>query len=323
LTNEQIVAMIEKSFLDQRITQEYVDPAKMPKSFPAGEVADKEFRDFMRQGLKTAHPEFQREAFSSALKNPEYRKLFNNAVKFISQQQTSPVDLASVAGKASWSAKFRAFLTGIPQAKIQQSLLPSTWNSIQIGTTRLDAAAEDFAKQMAAAPKTAINTVKATAVPAFKAGGWLVMGYVIYQEISTAVERYKALDPKTMTRMQYQGEVTKIVAQPVARFGLGMVAGVFGAALAGTVASPTVVGVIPAAILGFASGFAVSVAADMTYGNSVEAFVAMLVDRAYGTVDQFQQVHDRSWKGVPATPQYQQTGPVKEELDRVRKLAGV
>ena len=321
LTNEQIVAMIEKSFLDQRITQEYVDPAKMPKSLPGGEVADKEFRQFIRQGLKTAHPEFQREAFSSALKNPEYRKLFNNAVKFISQQQSSPVDLASAAGKASWSAKFRAFLTGIPQAKIQQSLLPSTWNSIQIGTTRLDAAAEDFAKQMAAAPKTAINTVKATAVPAFKAGGWLVMGYVIYQEISTAVERYKALDPKTMTRMQYQGEVTKIVAQPVARFGLGMVAGVFGAALAGTVASPTVVGVIPAAILGFASGFAVSVAADMKYGNSVEAFVAMLVDRAYGTVDQVQQSLNPATRRNPQ-PQYQQTGPLREELERVRKLAG-
>ena len=322
LTNEQIVAMIEKSFLDQNITQEYVDPAKMPKSLPGGEVADKEFRQFIRQGLKTAHPEFQREAFNSALKNPEYRKLFNNAVKFISQQQTSPVDLASAAGKASWSAKFRALLTGIPQAKIQQSLLPSTWNSVLIGTTRLDAAAEDFAKQIAAAPKTAINTVKATAVPAFKAGGWLVMGYVIYQEISTAVARYKALDPKTMTRMQYQGEVTKIVTQPISRFGLGMVAGVFGAALAGTVASPTVVGVIPAAILGFASGFAVSVAADMTYGNSVEAFVAMLVDRAYGTVDQVQQSLNPATRRNPQ-PQYQQTGPVKEELERIRKLSGV
>jgi hypothetical protein len=323
LTNEQIVAMIEKSFLDQRITQEYVDPAKMPKSFPGGEVADKEFRQFIRQGLKTAAPEFQREAFNSALKNPEYRKLFNNAVKFISQQQTSPVDLASTAGKASWSAKFRALLTGIPQSQIQQSLLPSTWNSIQIGTTRLDAAGEQFAKQIAQAPKTAINTVKATAAPAFKAGGWLVMGYVIYAEVAKAVERYQALNPKTMTRMQYQGEVTKIVAQPVGRFGLGIVAGVFGAALAGTVASPTVVGVIPAAILGFASGFAVSVAADIKYGDSMEAFVAMLVDRAYATVDQFQDGHSRSWKGVPGTPQYQQTGPVKEELDRVRKLAGV
>ena len=323
LTNEQIVAMIEKSFLDQNITQEYVDPTKMPKSFPGGEVADKEFRQFIRQGLKTAAPEFQREAFSSALKNPEYRKLFNNAVKFISQQQTSPVDLTSAAGKASWSAKFRAFLTGIPQSKIQQSLLPSTWNSIQIGTTRLDAAADQFARQIQQAPKTAIDTVKATAAPAFKAGGWLVMGYVIYAEVAKAVERYQALNPKTMTRMQYQGEVTKIVMQPIGRFGLGIVAGVFGAALAGTVASPTVLGVIPAAVIGFASGFAVSVAADMKYGDSVEAFVAMLVDRAYGTADQFQQVHDRSWKGVPATPQYQQTGPVQEELDRVRKLAGV
>ena len=323
LTNEQIVAMIEKSFLDQRITQEYVDPNKMPKNFPGGEVADKEFRQFIRQGLKTAHPEFQREAFSSALKNPEYRKMFNNAVKFISQQQSSPVDLASSAGKASWSAKFRAFLTGIPQSQIQQSLLPNTWNSIQIGATRLDAAGEQFARQIAAAPKTAIDAVKATAAPAFKAGGWLVMGYVIYAEVAKAVERYQALNPKTMTRMQYQGEVTKIVMQPIGRFGLGIVAGVFGAALAGTVASPTVLGVIPAAIVGFASGFAVSVAADIKYGDSTEAFIAMLVDRAYGTVDQFQQVNDRSWKRIPATPQYQQTGPVQEELDRVRKLAGV
>jgi hypothetical protein len=322
MSNEQIVALVEKSFMDQRITAEFADPSKMPRWFPADEVADKEFRDFMRMNLSKTSPDYQRDAIKSALKNPEYRKLVNKAIKFITQQQTSPVDLSTAAGKASWSAKFRALLTGIPQEKIAQSLLPNTWSSINIGATRLDAASDQFAKQIAQTPKTAINTVKSAAAPAFKAGGWLLIGYVIYAEVANAVERYKALDPKTMTRMQYQGEVTKIVTQPIARFGLGIVAGVFGAALAGTIASPSVLGVIPAAILGFAGGFAVSVAADVKYGDSVEAFVAMLVDRAYGTADQFQQSIDYL-DGKPKQPQYQPTGPVKEELDRVRKLAGI
>jgi hypothetical protein len=316
MTNQQIVAMIEKSFLDQYITSEFVDPAKMPKFFDPTEMADKEFRDFIRSNLKNSHPDFQKAAFNAALKDPEYRKLVNKAVKFITQQQTSPVDLSSAAGKASWSAKFRAFLTGIPQEKIAQSLLPNTWSSINIGATRLDVATDDFARQIANTPKTAINTVKATAVPAFKAGGWLLIGYVIYEEVSKAVEKYKALDPKSMNRTQYQAEVTKIITQPIARFGLGIVAGIFGAALAGTVASPTVLGVIPAAILGFAGGFAVGVAADMKYGDSVEAFVGMLVDRAYGTAPQ-----QPSTQGFANKPQL--TPASFESLERVRKLAGI
>ena len=324
LTNEQIVAMIEKSFLDQRITQEYVDPAKMPKSLPGGEVADKEFRQFIRQGLKTAHPEFQREAFSSALKNPEYRKLFNNAVKFISQQQTSPVNLASAAGKASWSAKFRAFLTGIPQAQIQQSLLPSYSGAANIATIRLQNAGDQFTKSIAAAPKTALDTAKASAMPAFKAGGWLLMAYAIYSEVSTAVEKYNALDPKTMTRMQYQAEVTKIVTQPIGRFGLGVVAAIFGAALAGTVAAPTVVGVIPAAIIGAGTGVATAIAADTVYGDSVEKFIGMLVNRAYGTIDQVQRTVDRiDNRREPTTEPFKPISGTMESLERIRKLSGV
>ena len=315
MTNEQIVALVEKSFMDQRITVEFVDPAKMPRWYPAGEVNDKEFRDLMRNQLGSTSPDHQRDAIRSALKDPQYRKLVNKAIKFITQQQTNPIDLSSAAGKASWSAKFRALLTGIPQEKITQSLLPNTWSSINIGATRLDAAADDFARQIAQTPKTAINTVKATAVPALKAGGWLLIGYVIYEEVSKAVEKYKALDPKSMNRTQYQAEVTKIVTQPIGRFGLGIVAGIFGAALAGTVASPTVLGVIPAAILGFAGGFAVSVAADMKYGDSVEAFIGMLVDRAYGTAPQ-----QPSTQGFANKPQLVPAS--FESLERVRKLAG-
>jgi len=321
MSNEQIVAMIEKSFLDQNITAEFVDPNKMPKSFPNGEVADKEFRNFLRSSLKTSAPEFQKEALSSALKDPEFRKLFNKAVKFVSQQQTSPVDLSSAAGKASWSARFRAFLTGIPQDSIQKSLLPNTWNSVKIGTTRLDLAADEFAAKVAQAPKTAVTNAKAATGAAFKAGGWLLLGYSIYVEVSDAVAKYQALDPKKMTQDQYRAEVTKIIAQPIARFGLEIVAAIFGAALAGTVASPTVIGVIPAAIIGAGTGFAAAVAANKAFGNTVEQFIDMLVDHAYGTTPPQSPTQNFN---TPASASNTIDG-FKEsaELTRVRKLAGV
>jgi hypothetical protein len=150
------------------------------------------------------------------------------------------------------------------------------------------------------------------------------MAYAIYSEVSTAVEKYNALDPKTMTRMQYQAEVTKIVTQPIGRFGLGVVAAIFGAALAGTVAAPTVVGVIPAAIIGAGAGVATAIAADTVYGDSVEQFIGMLVNRAYGTIDQVQRTVDRidNRRGPPTEP-FKPISGTMESLERIRKLSGV
>jgi len=283
MSNQAITELIQKTFGDNGITQEFVDPERMHKHFqPGAQLPDREFKNFMKNSWSKTHPEFKQDAFNSAMRKPEFKRYVTLAYKFIQAEQANPISLSKTS-PATLGQKLKAALLGIPQAEIPNTILPNAQN------TATSAVRQAFTPGSPQSNNLLASTVEASkkldtpgALKALEVGGKVLIAGGIAVELYRGFDQIKALPPD-MPKDQYQLEVEKIVGKLVAEFGLVYVAAMAGAWASGAALSTILpgLGTVAGAVVGFIAGGAAGYMALEFAGNTVRSIAEHIVTILY------------------------------------------
>lgn len=283
MSNQAITELIQKTFGDNGITQEFVDPERMHKHFkPGAQLPDREFKNFMKDSWSKAHSEFKQDAFNSAMRKPEFKRYVTLAYKFIQAEQANPISLSKTS-PATLGQKLKAALLGIPQAEIPNTILPNAQN------TATSAVRQAFTPGSPLNNNLLASTVEASkkldtpgALKALEVGGKVLIAGGIAVELYRGFDQIQALPPD-MPKDQYQLEVEKIVGKLVAEFGLVYVAAMAGAWASGAALSTILpgLGTVAGAVVGFIAGGAAGYMALEFAGNTVRSIAEHIVTILY------------------------------------------
>jgi hypothetical protein len=334
MTNQAITELIQKTFGDHHITQEFVDPDRMHKHFkPGSTLADREFKDFMKDTWSKAHPEFKQEAFNSAMGKPEFKRYVTIAYKFIQAEQANPIS-TSKASQVTLGQRLKAALIGIPQAEIPNTILPSAKDAVISGARQSWTAGSPVNDNLLAATVEASKKLDTPgAIKTLQVGGKVLIPVGIVTELYRGFDQIKAL-PQDLPDEQYQLEVEKIIAKLVAEFGLVYVGALTGAWLSGLALSAVLpgLGTVAGAVVGFIAGGAAGFLALEFAGDSVRAIAEKIVTvmrtnkqpkltGAQGAANARNAVRNFSTAGNPSPALNPE--PAYESLDRIVELAVV
>ena len=341
MSNQAINELIQKTFGNNGITQEFMDPDRMPKHFePGAQVPDRAFKDFMKGQWSKTLPDFKQDAFNSAMRKPEFKRYVTIAYKFIQAEQANPVSLSKTS-PATLGQKLKAALLGIPQAEIPNTILPNTQNTVTSAVRQAITPGSPQNNNLLAATVEASKKLDTPgALKALEVGGKVLIAGGIAVELYRGFDQITALPPD-MPRDQYQLEVEKIVGKLVAEFGLVYVAAMAGAWASGAALSTILpgLGTVAGAVVGFIAGGAAGYMALDFAGDTVRGIAEHIVTIMYKD----RQAAFR--KAVPSTPNVQKTAsninttvkpnptvkpppvtnkqPAYENLARIVELSGV
>lgn len=341
MSNQAINELIQKTFGNNGITQEFVDPERMHKHFePGSQLPDRGFKNYMKDSWSKFNPDFKQDAFNSAMRTPEFKRYVTLAYKFIQAEQANPVSLYKTS-PATLGQKLKAALLGIPQAEIPNTILPNTQNTVISGARQAITPGSPQSNNLTAATVEASKKLDTPgALKALEVGGKVLIAGGIVVELYRGFDQITALPPD-MPRDQYQLEVEKIVGKLVAEFGLVYVAAMAGAWASGAALSTILpgLGTVAGAVVGFIAGGAAGYMALDFAGDTVRGIAEHIVTILYKD----RQAAFR--KAVPSTPNVQKTvsnintparpnptvkpppvtnkQPTWENLDRIIELSGV
>ena len=341
MSNQAINELIQKTFGNNGITQEFVDPDRMHKHFaPGAQPPDRGFKDYMKNSWSKFNPDFKQDAFNSAMRTPEFKRYVTLAYKFIQAEQANPISLSKTS-PATLGQKLKAALLGIPQAEIPNTILPNTQNTVISAVRQAHTPGSPQNNNLVAATVEASKKLDTPgALKALEVGGKVLIAGGIVVELYRGFDQITALPPD-MPRDQYQLEVEKIVGKLVAEFGLVYVAAMAGAWASGAALSTILpgLGTVAGAVVGFIAGGAAGYMALDFAGDTVRGIAEHIVTILYKD----RQAAFR--KAVPSTPNVQKTvsnintparpnptvkpppvtnkQPTWENLDRIIELSGV
>jgi len=281
MTNQAIVELIQKAFGDHQITVEFIDPDLMKTFFKPGvTVADREFKQLF-QSPKTwekTSPKFKQEAWASALSKPEFKRYVSIAYKFVQAEIANPASLVKTS-EATLGQKLKAALTGVPQAEINNTILPSATDALASGARQAVTPGSPLRQNLVAATVEASKKLDTPgALKALEVGGKVLIAAGVAAEIYKGFDQIKAL-PDDMPDEQYKQQVQIIVAKLVTEFGLVFVGALAGAWASGVILSTILpgLGTVAGAVVGFIAGGAAGYLALEFAGDSVASITEFIV----------------------------------------------
>jgi hypothetical protein len=297
--------------------------------------------------------------WNEALKNPDFKRLLSRAYQIVEAEQKNPViaqatmDVPGTAPKpqppppppkpVDWydrGDKTKGFIDRLLNDPYQQPFKDLAERITRALDKLFKGEFVPFVEKIKAsadqAGKAVIDDIKASK-GASGAALWGVQKVLV--PVATAYAIYDGIKqisavPTSLPEDEYRKQVTKIIAKLVAEFGIGWVAAIAGAFLAGAVGTAIVpgLGTAATALAGFIAGGTAGIAANYFLGDSVEAIVDKVVEKLYkpnadnspqnvprtgaqGAANARNAVRNFSTAGNPK--------PVNESLARIVELSAV
>jgi len=260
MSSEQINAAVAKSFADHNIASVMVGDDTLSK-IPA-DVKTK----WQNSSANMASPDM---TWKMAMYNPRFREYYAKAIKFWQAESANPIS-KSVEARKTIGDRFKAYMLDIPQEYVGKVALPG---------------AKDVVNYQGQQVINSIQASKGISGAALWGIQKVLVPVATAYAIGTGVAEIINL-PDDLPPQEFEIQATKIVGRLVAEFGLGYVAAVAGATLAGLVTAPTGIGAVPSALIGFVVGGIAGITANYFVGDDVKKIVDKLVDFKYNRLPQ-------------------------------------
>jgi len=302
MSSEQINAAVSKSFIDHNIASVMVGDDTLSK-IPT-DVKTK----WQNSSANMASPDM---TWKMAMYNPRFRNYYNKAIKFWQAESDNPIS-KSVEARKTLGDRFKAYMLDIPQEYVGKVALPGAKDVVNYQGQKVI----NSIQASQGISGAALWGVQKVLMP-------VATAYAIYSGVKEIMDL-----PDNLPQQEFEIQATKIAGRLAAEFGIGYVAAIAGAMLAGAAgATAAGIGAAPAALAGFVVGGALGIGANYLLGDTVKMIVDKLVDFKYNRLPQQRQQPTKIQQ--PPDPPAQKTAPKVvsspainyESLDRLLYLA--